>query len=546
MEKLDYVLMSVLALVMAMPVSAATILHYDFEDGTPNTPMNPNPLETNTGLVGSVDLSGNGYDMLAWNDYYGPLFSAEGDTPTGVGLSSVYDRHRDGYCPAAGLVTWSPSTWTIEVSFKLDDLAGWQTLIGKDGWTGIAGDIAAAMYIQCSGENDAMRVNFATVSDERYWLDSSLVPVPGQWYHLAVIVDGDQLDMYIDEFDGSGPRNIGSLTMTPGVDHSIKPTGTWTFGRGWFNNNFADHIDGNMDNIRFSDEALTTDQLIPATLLATTAQAHAPQPPNGAVGVPLDQVLSWTTGLDPEDANVPNPAITGHNLWLSVPYSPTNPPINGPDWKAPGVQIIPLPADVNPADGNVDAMASYSPAALQRDALYFWIVDESLGATDPRDWENIIEGVVWSFETVTSGPAVDAGSNFVTWLEEGASTVDLNGTVTDVTGDVTTIAWTVLASPEEAVVDIADTSVAATSVTVDKMGRYELELYAKDAAQNEGSDTMEINVYGDSCEAAKNNPNGYVAPEYDFNDDCKVNFVDLALFAAAWLEDASLTGPTPY
>jgi hypothetical protein len=518
----------------------ATVLHYDFEDGTPNTPMNPNPGETNTGLIGSVDLSGNGYDMLAWNDYYGPLFSAEGDTPTGMGLSSAHDRHRDGYCPAAGLVAWSPSTWTIEVSFRLNDLAGWQTLIGKDGWSGIAGDIAAAMYIQCSGENDVMRVNFVTVSNERIILDSSLIPVPGQWYHLAVVADGDWLDMYADQFDSNGFRNIGSLTMTAGVDHSIKPTGTWTFGRGWFNGAFVDHIDGNLDNIRFSDEALTTDQLIPSTLLGTKTQAHDPQPENGAKDVPVvGTVLSWKAGVDPADPNVPNPAITGHNLWLSIPYDPTNPPA-APDWYDPGIRIIELLADVNPADGNVDPMASYSSAGLQRDALYYWIVDESLGAADPRDWDNIIQGSQWSFQTVTSAPEVDAGSSIVTWLEEGTTTVELNGTVTDVAGDVTAILWSVVSSPPGSIVDIADNSVAATTAMLTETGEYVLELRAVDAAQNEDSDQMEINVYGDSCEAAQNNPNGYTAPPYDVNDDCKVDFLDFAMFAAGWLDDASL------
>ena len=537
-------------LVVVMLVSnvtfGATVLHYDFEDGTANTPMNDFPVTQQNGTVGTADLSGNGYDMLAWDDYWGPMFSAEGDTPTGTGLSSVHDGHRDGYAPAEGIVAWSPSTWTIELSFKLNDPAGWRTLIGKDGWPEIADDIAAAMYIQCSGENDAMRVNFVTVSNERIVLDSSLVPVPGQWYHLAVIVDGDQLDMYVDEFDGNGFRNIGSLTMTPGVDHSIKPTGTWTFGRGWFNDNFVDHIDGNLDNIRFSDEALTTDQLIPAFLLGTKTQAHAPQPRSGATGVPLDQVLSWTTGLDPNDANVPNPAITQHNLWLSNAYNPANPPAGGPDWYAPGVRVIEIPADTNPADGNVDPNASYKVTGLQRDALYFWIVDESLGAASTVDWDNIIGGVTWSFETITSAPEVDAGRSILTWLKEGTTTVDLSGTVTDVTGDVTATTWSVVSSPPESVVSIANSSAAVTTATLTETGTYVLELHAVDAALNEDADQMEISVYSDSCEAAQNHPDGYTAPLGDVNNDCKMDFIDFAMLAAAWLDDASLTEDTLY
>jgi hypothetical protein len=278
---------------------------------------------------------------------------------------------------------------------------------------------------------------------------------------------------------------------------------------------------------------------------ANPTQAHDPQPQNGAKCVPVNATLTWKTGVDPVDPNVPNPAITGHNLWLSIAYDPMNPPA-APDWKDPRVQIIQIPADTNPADGKVDPIVSYSPAALQRDALYFWIVDESLGAAHPRDWDNIIQGSEWSFETLTSGPEVNAGSSIVTWLEEGITTVGLNGTVTDATGDVTTILWSVVASPFGSTVNIANKSIAATTTTLNKTGRYVLELYAKDAAQNEDSDMMEVNVYGDSCEAAKNNPKGYTAPRYDFNNDCRVDFIDFAMFAATWLQDESLTQDVLY
>jgi hypothetical protein len=57
---------------------------------------------------------------------------------------------------------------------------------------------------------------------------------------------------------------------------------------------------------------------------------------------------------------------------------------------------------------------------------------------------------------------------------------------------------------------------------------------------------VEINVYADSCEAAQNNPNGYTAPAGDMNNDCKVDFVDFATLAGAWLEDESLTEDALY
>jgi len=222
-----------------------------------------------------------------------------------------------------------------------------------------------------------------------------------------------------------------------------------------------------------------------------------------------------------------------------------NPP-DGPDWYDPGVLVIEIPADTNPSDGNVDPNASYSPTGLQRDALYYWIVDESLGAAGTEDWDNIIVGAMWSFETVTSAPEVDAGSNILTWLKEGTTTIDLSGTVTDATGDVTFTTWSVVSSPNDATVSFANSSAAQTTATLDKTGVYVLELYAMDAVLHEDSDQMEISVYGDNCEAAKNNPDGYTASPYDFNEDCKVDFLDFAMVAAAWLDDTSLTEDVLY
>jgi hypothetical protein len=278
---------------------------------------------------------------------------------------------------------------------------------------------------------------------------------------------------------------------------------------------------------------------------ATVTQAHNPQPEDKAKSVPVvGAVLSWTTGVNPADPNTPNPAITGHNLWLSIPYDPMNSPAT-PDWENPQVQIFQIPADTNPADGKIDATVSRS-VTLQRDALYYWIVDESLGAANPREWSKLIQGAQWSFETVTSGPEVDAGSSIVTWLKAGTTTVDLNGIVADQTGDVTTIRWSVVASPPGSTFSIANNALAATKATFSQTGEYVLELHAVDATQQQDADLMQVKVYADSCEAAKNNPAGYTAPAHDFNGDCRVDFADFALFAATWLLDETLTDDALY
>ena len=60
---------------------------------------------------------------------------------------------------------------------------------------------------------------------------------------------------------------IGSLDLTGTGDTNTALRASelaWTFGRGWYGGKFTDHITGYLDNIRFSNTALTPDQLLGA------------------------------------------------------------------------------------------------------------------------------------------------------------------------------------------------------------------------------------------------------------------------------------------
>lgn len=85
----------------------------------------------------------------------------------------------------------------------------------------------------------------------------------------------------------------------------------------------------------------------------------------------------------------------------------------------------------------------------------------------------------------------------------------------------------------------------ATFVT-DTAGTYKVRLTATDDDGQAVSDLMEIRVYADACAAAKANPNGYTAPQYDFNNDCIENLGDFAFFGAKWLENAALSALESY
>lgn len=242
------------------PPAGPTIAHWNFEDGTAGAKMNDTGL---TGQVGTADLSGNGFDMYAWDELAGPSFSAEGQTPSGTGLSARFDGGQDGYTTGSWINTWSPAEWTMELAVKLDTLSGWQTMIGRDGSS--QAEAESDFYFQKNDLNDRFRLNFDTVGSQRYILDANFTVVTGQWYYLAAVCDANNLTMYADKLDGNGSRVVGTLALDPANNNALAAGGlgdNWTLGRGWFNGGFVDHISGNLDDIRFSNQALEPSEFL--------------------------------------------------------------------------------------------------------------------------------------------------------------------------------------------------------------------------------------------------------------------------------------------
>jgi hypothetical protein len=135
---------------------------------------------------------------------------------------------------------------------------------------------------------------------------------------------------------------------------------------------------------------------------------------------------------------------------------------------------------------------------------------------------------------------VNAGADVVTWLEAGARTGNLDATVTD-DGAIMpyTVQWTVVSEPSAGAAVIQTATAEDTSITLSALGQYVLKLEAFDGEYTT-SDTVTINVYSDSCQAAQSLPD-YQPLVGDLNGDCKVDDVDMALLQENWLKDNSLT-----
>jgi len=183
----------------------------------------------------------------------------------------------------------------------------------------------------------------------------------------------------------------------------------------------------------------------------------------------------------------------------------------------------------------VDKQAVTSVAVdTEKGARYFWAVDTyAPGAAEPD------LGPLFDFLADNIAPVVDAGANVTTWLDNGSVEVALSGTVTD--ADPTTTQWTVVSQPDDpnsADAAIADAAAVDTSATLSALGEYVLELGADDG-EYQGTDAVTINVYSDSCEAAKAQP-GYVPLVGDLDGDCDVDQDDVDLLLENWLKCVSL------
>jgi hypothetical protein len=236
--------------------TAATIAFWDFEDGVAGQSFTPEGDPNGSG--GSVDTV-NGILMRGWNPQFGPSWTST--TPNGSALA-MNNAGQDGYVTEGALHNWGPTAWTIEATVYHRTINGWRTMIGRDGSS--QSEPESDFYLVNNGIDNKFRINYDSVGGQRWVLDGNYDVQINTWYGLAVVSDGSTLSMWLD--DGSGYAQIGALDITAQsvADNALPATAfTWTFGRGWYNGGFVDHIDGMMDNIRFSDTALTPGELIP-------------------------------------------------------------------------------------------------------------------------------------------------------------------------------------------------------------------------------------------------------------------------------------------
>ena len=245
-------------------VSAATVACYPFENGAPGTSIG----DSSNGAV--LDVSGNGHHLHPFNN---PTYSATVPAPvvplTGAAnkLSAHFTGAEDIYAlPGDALCRTVFSNFTIEAYVQFDALNNWQTIIGRDDANEGTGP-QSLFYLSKTTDRkpgpgqteNAFRLELITKDNTVLMIESPVVAVAGAWYHVAAVGDAatGTLSLYVN----GAPA--GSTTGFTGLFVPAKNT-AWTFGRGQYKNKPVDRFIGCLDEVRFSDTALTPSQFLNA------------------------------------------------------------------------------------------------------------------------------------------------------------------------------------------------------------------------------------------------------------------------------------------
>ena len=385
MIKKNVMLMSLLALVISIPVSAATLLQYEFEKGLVNTSPVDGDLMNESGSEQETipDLSGNGNNMWVLSDSTTLAFSS--DTPFGAGLSmECTGSPNHGFTSLeSSLATWSPIVWSIECSVKLNNLDGWYTLIGRD--LSSEGGNPADLYFQKNDENDQFRINYYTVGGNRHVLDTGVAAVANQWYNVLAASDGYDLVIYVDALDGNGYQAMNTLDIssldTPANNAIATLEDNWTFGRGYYNGS-TDYMPGFLDNISFRDTAIAPASAPSADVINSDGSYGVYDQENETV----DVTLNFNGSIDPNNVFVDS--VTAHYIYMSTAEDPNI-----------------YHVDTVTADG---LEGSYVVEGLAPETVYYWAVEEAINGAAVGNAANV-KSMTWSFQTAGPSAIISSG-----------------------------------------------------------------------------------------------------------------------------------------
>lgn len=250
----------VLGIASTLNAAADTVAYYRFENGTPDKSFGNAPNHS------ILDSSPNGYhahpahDPVGSSDVPLSVIPKTGETNTRSirfsGREDIYGSSDEGLSHVAF------TDFTIELWAKFDTLAGWQTLIGRDdaGNPGEGINKQALFYLSKTTDikpttehtENGLRVELVTRDNQLISFNSDFAVVAPKWYHIAVVGDAGAgtLTLFVNGSEIGGTTGFTGLFVP-------KNNTTWTLGRGQFAGKALDFFKGEMDEVRFSDRALS-------------------------------------------------------------------------------------------------------------------------------------------------------------------------------------------------------------------------------------------------------------------------------------------------
>lgn len=245
-----------------LPGAAFAVAHYRFEEG-PALGV----ITTTNDSVGTNHLTALGTPNYADDALPYSIIPATA-APNTLGVNFPGSGSNGLIAPTTGTLAAEPFTnFTIEAFFRLDNLNGWQTVVGRDddGNPGQGGGPQALFYLSKAGGvvgeglNNAFRIELIDRSGVNLQVNSRSVPVVGTWYHVAAVGDSAKgtLTLFVNGVAvGSTTGFTGLLAPTAGSDTP------WTLGRGDYGFANVDFLRGDLDEVRFSRAALPPSQFL--------------------------------------------------------------------------------------------------------------------------------------------------------------------------------------------------------------------------------------------------------------------------------------------
>jgi hypothetical protein len=432
-----------------------------------------------------------------------------------------------------GLIGTANATLVTNGGFDLD----------AAGWAYTAGGGANAATEETTGGNPGGYVTIEAGPDTWavwYQIDGEKLSDLGIPEGTIVTYKCDMIDLGSEGLTDQGGFKAeswaGDTKLTPGdgVDVYFDVTSSWeTYSFDYTMEPGTDTLKFILVNVTYDGSGLTAKYGFDnASIILPDGKTPALRPVPG-VGAGLDPaaaLLSWEN---------PDPAFTAVGYLLESDTLLTVDPNLGPGSIDPDAQEL-----------TVDSESGYQSAAvsLSPDKHYYWAVH----VIDPNDGGPVkIPGFTWYFQTFDAPPTdVSAGPDQYLWLTmddgtptDGKVTFELTGTYTDDGESTVTTEWALDEELSETdpttIVTIDNPGAPKTSVTIDNTGWFYFDFTVSDDVGS-ASDTVNIGVYVDDCEAAYQDPDDipatYPDGHGDIDGDCDTDLEDFALMAASWVE----------